>query len=163
MKTIVYPGTFDPVTLGHLDLLPRALNLFDRLIIAVSQGMSPTLFTLTERIELIERVLQQEKIHQNIIVKGFDCLLVDFMKQNQVSFLLRGLRTVTDFEFEFQLANANRVMFPEIETVFLMPDEGLAKISSSLVREIAMLKGNIVPFVHPVVAAALKKKIARLP
>jgi len=82
------------------------------------------------------------------------------MKQNQVHFLLRGLRTVTDFEFEFQLANANRVMYHEMETVFLMPDEGLAKISSSLVREIAMLKGNIAPFVHPVVAESLKKKIA---
>lgn len=160
MKTIVYPGTFDPVTLGHLDLLPRALNLFDRLIIAVSKGMESTLFTLEERIGLIERILEPEKGRQAVVVKGFDCLLVDFMKQNQVRFLLRGLRTVTDFEFEFQLANANRVMYPEIETVFLMPDEGLAKISSSLVREIAMLNGNITPFVHPVVEEALKRKFA---
>lgn len=158
MKTIVYPGTFDPVTLGHLDLLHRAAQLFDQVILAVSQGMKPSLFTLDERIALIEQAIKEKNTQRNIRVTGFSCLLVDFMRANQVKFLLRGLRTVMDFEFEFQLANANRVMYPEVETVFLMPDEGLAKISSSLVREIAALGGDITPFVHPEVVAALQKK-----
>ena len=158
MKSIVYPGTFDPVTLGHLDLLERSIQLFDEVIIAVSQGRKPCLFTLEERIDLIEQVIKEENIRGNVRVKGFNSLLVNFLRENDTRFLLRGLRTVMDFELEFQLANANRTMYPELETVFLIPDEGLANISSSLVREIAALGGNLTSFVHPKIAEALSKK-----
>lgn len=159
-RVIVYPGSFDPVTLGHLDLLQRAVKLFDRVIIAIAHGTKPTMFSAQERITLIKQVLQERQLESVTHVESFDCLLVDFMRANRARFLLRGLRTVTDFEFEFQLTRANRLMYPETETVFLMPDEGLSFISSSLVREIATLKGNLSSFVPPCVEEALKKKVA---
>ena len=161
-RTLVYPGSFDPITFGHLDLLRRATHLFDDIILAISNSstVKQPMFSLAERRELVEKVLFQEKL--KVQVEGFDCLLVDFMKRKKAHFLLRGLRTVTDFEFEFQLANANRLMFPEIETVFLIPDEGLAYISSSLVREIAILNGDISKFVPEIIVAALRDKVASL-
>ena len=159
-RVIVYPGSFDPVTLGHLDLLQRTVKLFDRVIIAIAHGTKPTMFSMPERIALMKQVLQERKLESLTRVESFDCLLVDFMRANHARFLLRGLRTVTDFEFEFQLARANRLMYPETETVFLMPDEGLSFISSSLVREIATLRGNLSSFVPPCVEEALKKKVA---
>lgn len=157
-KVLVYPGSFDPITFGHLDLLQRAVNLFDNVVIAVAAGPKKTLFSLEQRINLIEGVMENAGIISQVKVEGFNSLLVDFMRDKNACFVLRGLRTVTDFEFEFQMANVNRLMYPQIETVFLMPDEGLAYISSSLVREIASLKGDLSKFVAPSVEAALKQK-----
>ena len=157
-NTLIYPGSFDPITLGHLDLLHRAVNLFDNVIVAVAEGPKKTLFSIEERIAMIEEVLKNEGLQSRVTTQGFNSLLVDFMRANNARFVLRGLRTVTDFEFEFQLANVNRRMYPQIETVFLMPDEGLAYISSSLVREIASLNGDLSQFVPATIAAALKKK-----
>lgn len=163
-RTLVYPGSFDPITFGHIDLLHRATQLFDHTIIAVSGSstVKQPMFALSERIELVKKVVQKENIANKVEVEveGFNSLLVDFMRTNKTRFLLRGLRTLTDFEFEFQLANVNRLMYPEIETVFLMPDEGFAYISSSLVREIALLNGDISKFVPPLIATALRNKVA---
>ncbi len=165
-RTLVYPGSFDPMTFGHIDLLHRGVQLFDEVIIAIAAGKSvansnakSTLFPLDERLQLVNQVLAEEGLDTKVKAEGFDNLLVDFMREKQARFLLRGLRTVMDFEFEFQLAKANRMMYPQIETVFLMPDEGFAYISSSLVREIALLKGDTSKFVPQTIVTALKAKI----
>ncbi|MCH9665746.1 MAG: pantetheine-phosphate adenylyltransferase [Gammaproteobacteria bacterium] len=165
-RTLVYPGSFDPITFGHIDLLHRAVRLFDDVILAVAAGnpkpnmsAKKTMFSLSERLHLVGQVLAEEGLADKVKVEGFDNLLVDFMRDQKARFLLRGLRTVTDFEFEFQLASANRLMYPQIETVFLMPDEGFAYISSSLVREIAFLKGDVSKFVPKTIATALQAKI----
>lgn len=165
-RTLVYPGSFDPMTFGHIDLLHRGVQLFDEVIVAIAAGNSATnstakktLFTLSERLALVQQVLSEEGLDNKVKAEGFDNLLVDFMREKKARFLLRGLRTVTDFEFEFQLAKANRLMYPQIETVFLMPDEGFAYISSSLVREIALLKGDTSKFVPQTIVTALQNKI----
>lgn len=161
LGTLVYPGSFDPITLGHIDLLKRACRLFDNIIFAISDASVAKnfLFSLEERVAMASQVVQDEGLENIVSVEGFSNLLMDFMKQKQAKFILRGLRTVTDFEFEFQLANVNRMLYPDIETVFLMPDEGFAYISSSLVREISLLDGDISKLVPPSVAKSMMAKV----
>lgn len=157
MKNIaVYAGTFDPVTYGHIDLIERAVTMFDRVIvgIAASPGKHP-LLSLEERVTLTSDVLGSFK---SVSVHGFDGLLLDFAKSHQANIVLRGLRTVTDFDYEFQLASMNRHLSPDIETLFLMPSENHMYISSSLVREIALLGGDVSGFVPPKVAELLIRK-----
>ncbi len=155
MRTAVYPGTFDPVTNGHSDLVRRASRLFDRLIVAVAANPAkqPT-FDLDKRMSLIKAVLADLP---NVEVCSFDNLLVDLARDRGADVILRGLRAVSDFEYEFQLAGMNRKLSPEVETLFLTPAEKFTYISSGLVREIAMLGGDVSAFVHPVVRAALKE------
>jgi pantetheine-phosphate adenylyltransferase len=160
MKThaVIYPGTFDPITNGHVDLTERAARLFDRVVVAIAYSEKKTpLFDLEQRVTLCESSLSHL---DNVEVVGFSNLLTDFAKSQGSSCVLRGLRAVADFEYEFQLANMNRAMFPEFESIFLTPAEHLSYISSSLVREIAALDGDITPFVPPAVAAALKERFA---
>ena len=155
MRTAVYPGTFDPVTNGHTDIVRRAASLFDRVIVAVSASPAKQpRFDLTRRLSLLEVVLPKLP---NVEVCSFDTLLVDFAQQRDAQVILRGLRAVSDFEYEFQLAGMNRKLAPAVETVFLTPGEKFAYISSSLVREIALLGGDVSEFVHPEVQAAFKE------
>ena len=154
--TAVYPGTFDPITCGHYDLIERAARFYDRLVIAVADNRNKSsLFTLEERVALAKEVTQNLP---NVEVIGFSGLLVDFVKEINGNVLLRGLRAVSDFEYEFQLASMNRKLAPEVETMFMTPAEQYAFISSSLVREISALGGDVSEFVHPVVGRALKEK-----
>ncbi|MEM6301241.1 MAG: pantetheine-phosphate adenylyltransferase [Pseudomonadota bacterium] len=155
-RTVIYPGTFDPITIGHVDLVERAARLFDRVVIAIADSpKKKPLFSLDERVELCTSVASGMG---NVEVKGFSNLLTDFAKSEGAWCVLRGLRAVADFEYEFQLANMNRALYPEFESVFLTPADHLSYISSSLVREIAALKGDITPFVPGVVATALEEK-----
>ncbi len=158
MNIVVYPGTFDPITHGHTDLIQRASRLFDRVIVAVAASpKTRPLFSLEQRIALVEQVVDGV---EHIEVCGFDSLLTEFMKQRKANVLLRGLRAVSDFEYEFQLANMNRALSPDIESLFLTPAEKYSFISSTLIREIAALKGDVSKFVHPAVQAALKEHLA---
>ncbi len=158
MRIVVYPGTFDPITNGHVDLVERACRLFDRVVLAIaSSERKGPLFSLRERIELAEAALSHV---DNLEVRGFDYLLVNFVRDRGACGVIRGLRAVSDFEYEFQLANMNRALAPDVESIFLTPSEKLSYISSSLVREIASLHGDISPFVPAVVARALKSKFA---
>ncbi|MFC0179365.1 pantetheine-phosphate adenylyltransferase [Thorsellia kenyensis] len=144
-KKAIYPGTFDPLTLGHLDLLTRSSELFDEVILAVAYSPhKKTLFTLEERVSLAKKACEHLR---NVSVVGFDILLASFAKENQARILIRGLRAVSDFEYEWQLARMNRHLYPELESVFLMPSENLSFISSSLVKEVARHGGDIQPFV----------------
>ncbi len=157
--TVIYPGTFDPITNGHTDLIQRASRLFDRVVVAIAAGGSGSkapVLSLDERISLAREVLADCK---NVDVCGFDSLLVDFMQEKGAKVILRGLRAVSDFEYEFQLASMNRHLAEDVETVFLTPAEQFSYISSSLVREIAALGGDISPFVHASVAAALNNRM----
>lgn len=156
---VVYPGTFDPITNGHLDLVERAARMFDHVVVAVadSQKKGP-MFTLDERVQLARAVVGHLP---NVEVTGFNKLLAHFVREKRANVLLRGLRAVSDFEYEFQLANMNRALAPEIETLFLTPAEHLSFISSSLVREIAVLGGDVHQFVPPVVVEALARKARR--
>lgn len=158
MKTAVYPGTFDPITNGHTDLVERAARLFDRVIVAVakSPGKTPA-FPLEQRVDLARQVLDHLP---NVEVRSFDCLLVDYLRQQQGQVILRGLRAVSDFEYEFQLASMNRQLAPEVETMFLTPSEHYSFVSSSLVREIAALGGDVTAFVHTAVVAALRARLS---
>ncbi len=159
MRTVVYPGTFDPITNGHIDLVERACRLFDKVIVAVAASSRKNpLFTLDERVELAQETLSHLP---NVEVCGFDILLVDFVRQKSAQAVLRGLRAVSDFEYEFQLANMNRALEPKMESLFLTPAEHLSYISSSIVREIALLSGDVGKFVAPAVESALVKKFAR--
>lgn len=157
-ETIIYPGTFDPITNGHVDLVERASRLFDRVVVSIahSQKKGP-LFSLEERVALSEQCLSHL---DNVEVRGFDILLTHFVQQQGARCVLRGLRAVADFEYEFQLANMNRAMNPEFESIFLTPSEHLSYISSSLVREIASLGGDITSFVPPPVATALRERFS---
>lgn len=153
----IYPGTFDPITHGHTDLIERASRLFDRVIVAVAAkpGKSP-LFTLDERLALAHTALAgQERVE----ICGFDGLLVEFARKKEAKAILRGLRAVSDFDYEFQLAGMNRKLAPDIETLFLTPAEQYANISSSLVREIAALGGDVSPFIHKKIVAELAQKL----
>lgn len=156
MNTVLYPGTFDPITMGHMDLVGRAARLFDRVVVAIaaSPKKNPT-FSLEERVELAREVLKQ---YPNVEVVGFSTLLAHFADEVGANVLLRGLRAVSDFEYEFQLANMNRQLAPQVESLFLTPSEKYSYISSTLVREIASLGGDVTKFVHPVVHEALIKR-----
>ena len=152
----VYPGTFDPITNGHEDLIQRASRLFDEVVVGVahSQAKRP-FFSLEERVGLAREVLAPYK---NVSVMGFTGLLSEFVKEQTATVILRGLRAVSDFEYEFQLAGMNRHLYPEMETIFLTPSEQHMFISATLVREIAILGGDVSQFVHPLVAKKLKQK-----
>lgn len=159
--TAIYPGTFDPLTNGHSDLVQRAARIFDRVILAVAtggqSGAKTPFFSVEERVSLAKDVLSDKT---NVDVIEFDGLLVDFVKQQNAQVILRGLRAVSDFEYEFQLASMNRHLDEKIETLFLTPAEQYSYISSSLVREVAVLGGDVTPFVHEKVAAALNNRIS---
>ena len=155
-RTVVYPGTFDPITFGHMDIVERAARMFDNVIVAVAQSTNKKpLFTLEERVELAKEVLSHL---DNVSIIGFTGLLVDLAKNNNACGIIRGLRVVSDFEYEFQMANINRVLAPEIESIFLTPNEQHSFISSTFVREISMLDGDVSKFVHKRVLTALKVK-----
>jgi pantetheine-phosphate adenylyltransferase len=153
-RIAVYPGTFDPITNGHLDLVSRAAPLFEKLVVGVAASPSkgPAL-PLTLRVDLARQALGH---HANVEVRGFDCLLAHFVREVGAGVLLRGLRAVSDFEYEFQMASMNRHLIPEVETLFLTPAEQYSFISSSLVREISRLGGDVSGFVPPAVASALE-------
>ena len=156
MKKVIYPGTFDPITNGHIDLVERAACLFDHVIIAVADSKKKQpLFNLDERVDLARKVLQHI---DNIEVCGFSGLLAHFVKEKQAQATVRGLRAVSDFEYEFQLANMNRALYPKMESVFLTPSEHFSYVSSTLVREIASLQGDVSNFVPKTVEEALKNK-----
>jgi pantetheine-phosphate adenylyltransferase len=151
----MYPGTFDPITNGHQDLVRRAAGIFDRVIVAIASNPNKApLFSLEQRVDLARKVLADLP---NVEVMGYSGLTVEFARKHDLSVVVRGLRAVSDFEFEFQLANMSRHLAREIETVFLTPQEQFTFISSSLIREIAVLGGETKEFVHPIVEAELKK------
>jgi pantetheine-phosphate adenylyltransferase len=152
----LYPGTFDPITNGHFDLILRARHIFGGLVVAISENPRKTpLFPLQERIELVKEVTRDI---DNIEVVGFEGLLIDCVREHRAGVVIRGLRAVSDFEFEFQLASANRRLDPNVETVFLTPSESHTFTSASLVKEIAMYGGDVSSFLHPVVLEAVKRK-----
>lgn len=154
MNIAIYPGTFDPITNGHSDLVQRASRLFDKVIVAVAASpKKQPLLPLDVRSQLVKEVTAHL---DNVEIIGFDCLLADLVKQQNANIILRGLRAVSDFEYEFQLANMNRQLAPQAESLFLTPAEHLSFISSTLIREIAALKGDVSKFVHPAVEKALK-------
>ena len=158
-KCAVYPGTFDPITNGHEDVVQRAARLFDQVIVAVahSQAKRP-FFSLSERVQLAKDVLAQ---YPNVRVMGFSGLLSDFVRENGASVILRGLRAVSDFEYEFQLAGMNRSLAPGVETLFLTPSDRYLFLSATIVREIAILGGNIEAYVHPLTVERMRAKIGR--
>ncbi len=156
----IYPGTFDPLTLGHEDLVRRASRLFGEVVVAVADSRSKRpFFTLEERVDIARETLAA---YPNVRVEGFDGLLMDFLRQQDARIILRGLRAVSDFEYEFQLAGMNRNLYPDVETVFLTPSEQHMFISATLVREIATLGGDVSKFVHPLVQKKLKEKVTAL-
>ena len=158
--TAIYAGTFDPITNGHTDLLRRACDLFDHVILAIaSNSKKNPKFTLEQRIQLAEEVYGHKA--DNLSIMGFSTLLTDFAHEQGASVLIRGLRAVSDFEYEFQLASMNRNLRPEIESVYLMPEEKYAFISSSLVKEVASLGGDVSRFVHPAVLDALNNGMGK--
>ncbi len=158
IRRIVYPGTFDPVTRGHEDLVRRAARIFDEVVVAVADNVNKRpFFSLEERIEMARLVL--DGMH-NVRVVGFDGLLVDFVRRQGINLVLRGLRAVSDFEYEFQLAGMNRSMNPDLETVFMTPAEQYMFISASMVREVAQLGGDVTHFVAPLIAERLSARIA---
>jgi len=154
----IYPGTFDPFTRGHEDLVRRASVLFDNVVVAVaeSRGKVP-IFTLAERVEIAREVLEP---FPNVTVTGFDGLLMDFLRSQNARLILRGLRAVSDFEYEFQMAGMNRKLFPDVETVFLTPADEYMFISATMVREIARLGGDVSKFVQPAVNERLLQKVS---
>ncbi len=157
MRTVVYPGSFDPITNGHLDVMQRAAKLFDRVILAVAknEGKKP-LFTLHERVELAAKAVAN---HPNVEVDTFDGLLVEYVEKRQAQAIVRGLRAVSDFEFEFQLALMNRKLKEQIETIFMMPKDTYTFLSSRIVKEIARYHGDVSAFVPPHVQKALEIKL----
>jgi len=157
-RTAIYPGTFDPVTFGHIDVLQRACRLFDKVIISVTENSSKdTLFSAEERVWMIKKSIQKIK---NAEVDTFSGLLVNYARKKKADALIRGLRAVSDFEFEFQMALTNRKISPKIETVFLMPNEKYTFVSSTLVREIARFNGNLTGFIPIAAVKMLKKKFS---
>lgn len=159
MKTAVYPGTFNPITNGHIDLVERASRLFDHVIVAIGVNKQKTTSLSTDkRVDLARKVLAHV---DNVEVVAFETLLIEFVRERGASVILRGLRTVADFEYEFQLVGMNRALDPGIETIFMAPDEHLSYISSTLVREIASYGGDISRFVHPLVAEAMREHLAQ--
>ncbi len=159
MDKAIYPGTFDPITRGHEDLIRRAARLFDRVVVAVaaSSGKKP-FFTLDERVEMARQVLAD---CPNVEVTAFSGLLMEFLQQQNARVILRGLRAVSDFEYEFQMAGMNRSMYPDVETMFMTPSEQYMFVSATIVREIALLGGDADKFVHPLIAAQLRSKAGK--
>lgn len=156
MKVAVYPGSFDPITNGHIDIIKRASKIFDKIIVAVAkQEQKKPVFTLEERVELAKKSLAFQK---NVEVKGFSKLLIDFVREQKACTIIRGIRAVVDFDYEFQMVVTNRKLAPEVETIFFMPSAQYFYLSASLVKEIAALGGRISCFVPKPVAQALKKK-----
>lgn len=157
-RIAVYPGTFDPITLGHEDLVRRAAHLFDEVIVAVAGSTSKaTLFSLDERVQLAQQVFGS---YDNVKVVGFGGLLMQFVQDQQAQIVIRGLRAASDFEYEFQLAGMNRKLYPKLETMFLTPSDEYMFVSSSLVREVAKLGGEVDQFVSKIVENAIKKKLS---
>ncbi|MFL2690294.1 MAG: pantetheine-phosphate adenylyltransferase [Gammaproteobacteria bacterium] len=158
MKVAIYPGSFDPITFGHMDIIDRASGLFDKIVIAIAKSETKNpLFSLEDRIKLAKNIYQD---NQKVDVMGFPRqLTVDVAKEQNACAIIRGLRAVSDFEYEFQLATMNRSLAPDIESIFLTPKESLIYVSSSLIKEICDLKGDISKFVHPTVEKALKAKL----
>lgn len=156
MKTAIYPGSFDPVTLGHYDIIERSSKIFDRLIVGVlnNSAKSP-LFSVEERVNMLKDVT---KGLTNVEIKSFDGLLIDFARENEAQVIIRGLRAVTDFEYELQMAQMNRVIAPEIDTLFLTTNLKYAYLSSSIAKEVAMYGGDISAFLDPAVEQAVKRK-----
>ena len=156
MKTAIYPGSFDPVTLGHYDIIERSSQIFDRLIVGVlnNSAKSP-LFSVEERVKMLEEVTKELP---NVEIKSFDGLLIDFARENQAQVIVRGLRAVTDFEYELQMAQMNRVIAPEIDTLFLTTNLKYAYLSSSIAKEVAMYGGDISAFLDPAVEREVQKK-----
>jgi pantetheine-phosphate adenylyltransferase len=155
----IYPGTFDPITNGHSDIVARASRIFDHVIVAVAASTAKnTAFSTDERVELAQRVLAE---HANVEVRRFEGLLAHFVRSCGASAVLRGLRAVSDFEYEFQLAGMNKRLVPEADTIFMPTTEHYAYVSSSLIREIASLGGEVAEFVHPIVNSALRDRMAK--
>ncbi len=160
-RTAIYPGSFDPLTNGHLAIIQRGLKVFDRLVVAVANNPEKKpLFTVEERVALVRQAVGDDR---RVEIDTFDTLLVDYAKKRGIHTVLRGLRAVSDFEFEFQIANMNRHLLPDLETVFVMTGEDYFFVSARLVREVATFGGDVSAFVPPNVLAALKKKLADRP
>ena len=155
MIKVVYPGTFDPITRGHEDVVRRAAGLFGEVIVAVAESRTQTLFTMNERVDMAREVFAD---FANVRVEGFNGLLMNFVQAQGARVVLRGLRAVSDFEYEFQLAGMNRNLYPEMETLFLTPAEQYTFISATMVREVARFGGDVSKFVSPLVAAKLQQK-----
>ena len=158
MRVAIYPGSFDPITYGHMDIIDRASNLFDKVIIAIAKNEAKShLFSLEDRIKLAKTIYED---NSNVEVVGFPRqLTVDVAREHSACAIIRGLRAVSDFEYEFQLATMNRSLAPDIESIFLTPKESLIYVSSSLIKEICDLQGDVTKFVHPSVEKALKAKL----
>jgi pantetheine-phosphate adenylyltransferase len=158
MLKVVYPGTFDPLTRGHEDLVRRAARLFDRVVVGVADSAAKhPFFTTAERVEMAREVLAP---YANVEVASFSSLLMEFVHAQHARVILRGLRAASDFEYEFQMAGMNRKLYPEVETLFLTPAEEFMFVSATIVREIARFGGDVSSFVHPVVLARLRAKVA---
>ena len=158
MITVVYPGTFDPLTCGHEDLVRRASRVFDRVVVAVADSESKhPFFNAAERIDMARQVL---KPFANVQVLGFSSLLMDFVRGQGAKIVLRGLRAVSDFEYEFRMAGMNRHLYPDVETLFLTPSEQYTFVSATIVREIAKFGGDVSHFVHPLVATRIRARVA---
>ena len=158
MKTIIYPGTFDPITHGHSNLVERAARLFDRVVLAIADSKKKqTLFSIDERVHLAELALSHVP---NLVVCGFSGLIIDFVQQHQALAVLRGVRSMADFDYEWQMAGMNSAMDSDFETIFVTPANELSFISSSLVREIASMQGDVSKFVHPKINQALNERFS---
>ena len=159
MNKAIYPGSFDPVTLGHLDIIERTSKMFDRVIIGVLNNKSKSpLFSVEERVNMIKSITSHLK---NVEVRSFDGLLVDFVHQCRADVIVRGLRAITDFEYELQMAQTNRVIAPDIDTIFLTTNLKYSYLSSSIVKEIASYDGDISAFLHPDIAVQVKQKLGK--
>ncbi len=155
--TVIYPGTFDPVTYGHLDIIRRALKIFDKVIVAIAHNPEKKpLFTLQERVEMLKEATRDLR---GVEIEVFGGLLVDFVKSKGCKVILRGVRAISDFEYEFQMALSNRKLAPDIETIFMMPSENYSFLSSRIIKEVASLGANLQEFVPPVVEKKLKEKL----
>lgn len=168
MRRAIYPGTFDPITYGHLDVIERGSKIFDELIVAVAESLPPigpkgpakeTLFTIDERLEMVKELTKK---FANVQVECFSGLVVDYVRKKKTNVLLRGIRTVSDFEYEFQMALTNRTFAPEVETVFVMASQDYSFLSSRLIKEAASLGANLTSFVPPQVECRLKEKLKSL-